>query len=121
MAIYEVSPTISGHVGGRNPVSLEKLQKGNARWSHLKVILGFLTNGDARTITVPPDKLKDVLGALDKALSRLRVSFSSYYHLLGRLCHLSVILPVGLGLFSPFNKGLWEEPKIVGVGKRLEI
>ena len=34
-------PKESGHVNGGDPVSEKNMNKGDGRWSHLKVILGF--------------------------------------------------------------------------------
>ena len=112
---------MSGHTDGRDPISLKKLKKGDARWSHLKVILGFLIDGAERTIAVPPDKLASIVAALDATLSRSRIPFVPYRRLLGRLRHLAAILPAGLGLFSPLNKALRGEPSMVGIGKKSEV
>ena len=48
-AIYNVFPSLkeSGHVNGRDPVSEKKINKGDGRCSHLKVILCFLFDGRA--------------------------------------------------------------------------
>jgi hypothetical protein len=45
-------PDVTGHKGGKDPVSLKKLQKGDAQWSHEKEILGFLVDGLNRTVRI---------------------------------------------------------------------
>jgi hypothetical protein len=44
--IHAVSPpSMAGHIGGKDPILLKKLKRGNAQWHHEKEILGFLVNG----------------------------------------------------------------------------
>jgi hypothetical protein len=43
-------PERSGHVGGKDPVSKKKLEKGDARFEIEKEILGFLINGADHTV-----------------------------------------------------------------------
>ena len=50
------TPKESGHVNGRDPVSEKKINKGDGRWSHLKVILGFIFDGRFRSVQLPQDK-----------------------------------------------------------------
>ena len=58
-ALYSVFPPRreSGHVNGRDPVSEKKMNKGDGRWSHLKVILGFIFDGQRRSVQPPQNKL----------------------------------------------------------------
>jgi hypothetical protein len=46
-------PSRSGHEGGKDPISQKKLEAGDARWSDTKEILGFVFNGQARTVASP--------------------------------------------------------------------
>ena len=65
-AIYSVFPTPkeSVHVNGRDPVSEKKMNNGDGRWSHLKVILTFIVDGQLRAVQLPQDKLYKYLGGL---------------------------------------------------------
>jgi hypothetical protein len=49
-------PSITGHTNGKDPISLKKLQRGNARWHHEKEILGFLVNGKPKRSTYSTPK-----------------------------------------------------------------
>jgi hypothetical protein len=44
------SPERSGHHGGKDPISMKKLEAGDARWAHTKELLGFVFNGKDRTV-----------------------------------------------------------------------
>ena len=44
------APEVSGHTGGKDSISLKKLEKGDARWATSKELLGFLVDGDRRTV-----------------------------------------------------------------------
>ena len=70
--IYSVfpHPKESGHVNGIDPVSEKKMKKGDRRWSHLKVILGFLFDGRRRSVQLTQDKLNKYLGELERMLEK---------------------------------------------------
>ena len=70
-AIYSVfpPPKESGHVNGRDPELEKKMKKGYGRWSHLKVIIGFLFDGRRRSVQLPQDKLNKYLGGVGEDAS----------------------------------------------------
>ena len=82
------------------------MKKGDGRWSHLKVILGFLFDGRRRSVQLPQDKLNKYLGELERMLEKTRVPLQKFRKVVGKLCHSAAILPPGLGLFSPISKAL---------------
>jgi hypothetical protein len=43
-------PARSGHVDGKDPISLKKLEDGDARWAQSKELLGFVFDGHSRTV-----------------------------------------------------------------------
>jgi hypothetical protein len=53
------SPSITGHVGGKDPILLKKLERGHGQWHHKKEILGFELNGDAKTVRISEPKSTD--------------------------------------------------------------
>jgi hypothetical protein len=54
------SPEITGHIGGKDPISVKKLERGDARWHHEKEILGFLVDGAAKTVRISEAKATDI-------------------------------------------------------------
>jgi hypothetical protein len=47
------APGVSGHTGGKDSISLKKLEKGDTRWAPTKELLGLLVDGDCRTVQLP--------------------------------------------------------------------
>jgi hypothetical protein len=114
-AIHEVfpPPAVTGHEGGKDPISLKKLQKGDARWSPTKEILGFLFDGHGKTVQLPEDKSAEILVEIKRILKKKTVPFKRFQILLGKLRHVAIILPGLRGLFTPGNRVLGEQPSRV--------
>jgi hypothetical protein len=57
-AIHSVfpPPEVTGHEGGKDPISMKKLEKGDAKMARVKEILGFIVEGVGRTVGLPPTK-----------------------------------------------------------------
>jgi hypothetical protein len=71
-AIHSVFPTpeATGTPDAKDPISEEKLAKGDARWDTQKEILGYRLDGIHRTIQLPPDRADLLLNERSKASSR---------------------------------------------------
>jgi hypothetical protein len=50
-------PDITSRLGGKDPVSIKKLEGGDGQRHHEKEILGFIINGDAKTIQISASKV----------------------------------------------------------------
>jgi hypothetical protein len=114
-------PEVSGHVGGKDPISRKKLEKGDARFEVEKEILGFLLNGVERTVRLSEAKAQAIAADITAALRKTHVPLKRFRSLLGRLQHAARILPAAKGLFSPLNKATKGDPKEVGLGKHSEV
>jgi hypothetical protein len=66
-------PAVSGHTGDKDPVSIKKLERGDAQWSADKEILGYMLDGKARTIHLPKDKATRILNELERVLKNNRI------------------------------------------------
>jgi hypothetical protein len=57
-AIHSVfaTPEATGTPEAKDPISEKKLLKGDGRWATTKEILGYLLDGVAHTIQLPPDR-----------------------------------------------------------------
>jgi hypothetical protein len=71
--------------GRREIISLEKLLKGDACWSTLKVVLGWLIDSVHKTIELPPHRQLRLLEILTEVRGRSRVSVKVWHRLLGEL------------------------------------
>jgi hypothetical protein len=103
-------PSVTSHTGGKDPISLKKLQRGDARWHHEKEILGFLVDGKNKTVRIPKAKATDIVSELGRILKKKSFQLRCYRRVVGKLHHVALIMPGLKGLFSPLNKALQGEP-----------
>jgi hypothetical protein len=114
-------PDVTGHTGGKDPVSIKKLEKGDGQWHHEKEILGFIIDGDAKTIRISESKADDIVMEIRRILKKKRVQLKRYRKIVGKLRHVALIMPGTKGMFSPINKALRGEPSMIGLGKESEV
>jgi hypothetical protein len=103
-------PNVSGHKGGKDPVSEKKLAKGDARWAASKEILGFLLNGKTRTVQLTDAKAKAIVAEIIRVLKKKKIPLKRFQKLLGKLQHAAGILPAAKSLFTPLNVCLRNDP-----------
>jgi len=115
-------PSVTGHTGGKDSISLKKLKKGDADWTTEKEILGWLINGVTRHISLPPDKAASYLLETRRLLHRnqTKVPLKQFQRVCGKLRFASIAIPAGKGLFSPLNRAMQGNPKHVGLGRKSE-
>ena len=114
-------PSVTGHTGGKDPISLKKLERGDARWASEKELLGFLVNGETKTVRISESKATDIVSELRRILKKKHVQLKRYRRIVGKLRHVALILPGIKGLFSPINKALRGEPRVIGLGKDSDV
>jgi hypothetical protein len=114
-------PSITGHTGGKDPISVKKLEKGDAQWCHEKEILGFIINGATKTVRISEAKASDIVTEIRRILKKRNVQLKRFRKIVGKLRHVALILPGLRGLFSPINKALQGEPKVIGLGKTSDV
>ena len=87
------------------PASTSKLEKGDATWTTLKVMLGWLVDNIAKTITLPPHRVKRLHTILDSVQPSQRYVATDVWHkLLGELRSMVIALPGAKGLFSTLQE-----------------
>jgi hypothetical protein len=106
-------PSVSGHKGGKDPVSEKKLIKGDARWAASKEILGFLLNGKTRTVQLTAAKSIAIVTEIIRVLKKRKIPLKRFQKLLGKLQHAAGILPAAKSLFTPLNVCLRNDPKTI--------
>ena len=84
----------------KQPISESKLDKGDDHWSTQKVILGWLIDTVAMTISLPPHRQARLLNLLGTITKRKRASIHEWHQLLGELRSMSLAIPGSRGCFS---------------------
>ena len=84
----------------REPISLKKLDKGDACWATRKIVLGWLIDTLKGTIELPPHRHHRLNHILSVTLASRRVSTKAWHKLLGELRTMVLGIPGGHGLFS---------------------
>jgi hypothetical protein len=90
----------------QEPASVKKMLKGDACWSTLKVVLGWLIDTLRGTIELPPHRLERVQELFDLFKGRRRVAVKQWHQLLGELRSMTLAIPGGTGLFSHLQEAL---------------
>jgi hypothetical protein len=91
----------------REPISVTKLKQGDACWSTVKKVLGWVIDSVAMTITLPQrrlTRLAELLASIPETQRRL--SLAKWHSLLGELRSMSLALPGSRGLFSALQAAL---------------
>ena len=99
-------PIITGHTGGKDPISKKKLEKGDAKLMTRKEILGFEGNGKARTWKLPATKRDPICAELRRLERQPRIKRQRLEKLTGKLINATRIAPAAKGLMTPFFKAL---------------
>jgi len=89
------------------PISLKKLDKGDASWKTSHTILGWNVDTLNKTIALPPhrvERLHEILGAIPRHQKRIGVT--KWHNTLGELRSMSIALPGSRGLFSHLQAAL---------------
>ena len=84
----------------KEPISVKKLNKGDAKWGTRKIILGWLIDTYRQTIELPPHRAQRLHEILHDLLHKRRISLSKWQKSLGELQSMVLALPGGNGLFS---------------------
>lgn len=88
-----------------DPISLKKLLKGDAAWSTIKTILGWVLNTVAGTIHLPErrqNRLHEILASISP--DQRRISLKKWHKILGELRSMELALPGLRGMFSTMQE-----------------
>ena len=88
------------------PISEKKLQNGDGNWSTRKVLLGWLIDTVANTLSLPPHRAQRLLDILLEVQGRQRISVRRWQRFLGELRSMCLAIPGGRGLFSHLQQAL---------------
>jgi hypothetical protein len=113
-------PRITGHKGGKDPISEKKLKKGDAKFLAEKIILGFRFDGANRTVQLPQEKADGIDIEIHRLLKKNRVPLKRFMTIVGRIMSAARIVPAAKALTTPLYKAMKGSPKMVGLGKGSE-
>ncbi len=108
-----------------DPTSLKKLLKGDGAWDVVKEILGWVFDGDAKTIELAPEKVTERLAIVEECLTAARtgraIPMAKFQKVVGKLRDTAIGIPAGLGLMSPLNAALSNDSDYVRIGKETPL
>ena len=108
---------ISNHCGG-DPISEKKMEKGDGTWHFQKEILGWIFDGKAFTIYLPPTKAEKIQAILKHLAKRDTCTLKEFQQVAGKLNHACIGLPSGRGLLSPVNKAMQGDNESIAITPR---
>jgi hypothetical protein len=114
-------PSITKHEGGKEPISQKKLALGDGDFETSKDMICFRFDGIKCTICLPVEKVMAYIKEADKVLQRKTVPLKSLQMLIGKFRHASVILPAAKGFFTPLNRAMKGNPKLIGLGASSKV
>ena len=120
MGIHDVFPP--NDEDDNDPVSLKKLLKEEGSWALQKDVLGFMFDGNEKTLWLNEEK-RDVLLTVLKGWIRASrgtcagVPFADFESITSKLRHAFTAIPAGKGLLSPLNAILRVRPTTVYLHK----
>jgi hypothetical protein len=123
LGIHSLFPPIevTGHIGGSDPISQKKLDKGDATTAVTKEVLGFLVEGKQRTVRLPPTKAITICDEITKLLKRKNIPLKRLEKIVGKLIHACTILPTSKALLTPLYRSMTTRATVIGLGKQSEV
>jgi hypothetical protein len=101
------APEVSGHTGGKDSISLKKLEKGDARWATSKELLGFLVDGERRTVQLPQTKADGITKELRRILRKRTVAIKVFQKIVGKLRHAAIVSNTFFSNSGKLNQNLY--------------
>jgi hypothetical protein len=115
-------PKITNHEGGKDSISIKKLEKGDARFLPKKLILGFMLNkGKLQTVQLSIKKSGNINTEVQQLLKKSRVPSKHFLTITGKTSNAICIFPAVKGFMIPLYKAMRGAPKMIGLGKHSEL
>jgi hypothetical protein len=99
------------HPQHNKPTSVKKLRKGDAYWATSKVMLGWLVDTVADTISLPPHRVQRLHEIFESLQGKKRTSLKIWHRVIGELRSMVLAIPGCRGLFSPLQHSLTHSDK----------
>lgn len=72
-------------------------------------------------VCISDAKATNIFAELHRILKKKHVQLKWYRQIIGKLCHMALVMPGIKGLLSPINKALQGEPQVIGLGKTSNV
>lgn len=95
-------PSVTGHVGGKDSVSIEKCEKGDPMLAPRNEILGFLAHGVHRTWRLPTENSEPMVREMRRITKKATVQRKQLERIVGKLVNATRIVPAAKALLTPF-------------------
>jgi hypothetical protein len=105
-AVFRPNDSLDDGTPQKEPISLSKLQKGDALWATRKVMLSWIIDTVAETIELPDHQTERLSSLLNELLALRRISIKRWKKVLGELRSMVLAIPGGCCLFSTFYVAL---------------
>ena len=97
---------------------MKKLRQGEGKWMLEKEMLGFVFDGDKKTLWLDEEKRNVLLTVLKGWVRASRgtchgIPFSEFESVVAKVRHAFIAIPAGRGLLSPLNAVIRVEPPAV--------
>jgi hypothetical protein len=99
-AVFCPNDSLDDGTPRKEPISLSKLQKGNALWATRKVMLGWIIDTVAETIELPDHRAEQLSSLLNKLLALRCISIKRWQKALGELRSMVLAILGGGGVCS---------------------
>jgi hypothetical protein len=100
----------------RAVISQSKIHKGDATWSTVKTILGWVINTANMTLKLPHHRQERLLQLISEALPRRRISRKNWQRLLGELRSMALAITG-----AKYNFSLLQNALVTQTGKRIRV
>jgi hypothetical protein len=116
-AIHDVFPPDARDKN--NQISLKKLLSWDGEWDKIKELLGFIFNGNDKTIRLAQGKCDALISTIKEWLrasgktKRFGIPFTEFRSVIYKVRFAFTAIPAGKGLMSPFYSILSKEPNVV--------
>jgi hypothetical protein len=111
----------SGHVDGKDSISLKKLETGNAHWAQSKEFLRFVFDDQSRTVHLTQCKALGITKSITRILKKTRAPVPKFQSVVGKMRHVATIVPSASSLFTPLNEVLHDHPSTISLSASNEV
>jgi hypothetical protein len=114
-------PPLTGHIGGKDPITQKKIKKGDATMATVREVLGVIVNGVGQTVQLAKKKAGAIIKELARLIKWKIIPLKRVEKIVGKLIHACTILPTSKSLLTPIYRSMASQPSMVGLGKESEV
>ncbi len=97
------------------------MEAGDTQWAQSKELLGFVFDGQSRTVHLTQRKALGITEAITRLLKKTRAPVPKFQSVVGMMRHVATILPSARSLFTPMNRALRGHPSTISLSASGEV